>query len=175
MRGGGGVSVLKNRRGPSKLEFYHNARRMRREITRLVLRDFGIHSRGKKFKEDTSSQQPEGFYDELTSEFSKNVRLLLRNMMWNITAGNTIYPVNETELQERRLYQDRAITVCEQLLQEMLYCGDVIPVKASKFMPYIEQIEFEIKLLKGWRKANNKIEELIVERKQKKEGREEKE
>jgi hypothetical protein len=56
----------------------------------------------------------------------------------------------------------------------MLYCEDVIPVKASRFMPYIEQIEFEIKLLKGWRKANNKIEELITERKNKKEEREQK-
>jgi hypothetical protein len=147
---------------------------MRREITMLVLRDFGIHSRGAKFKADTGSQQPEGFYDELVAEFSKNVRMLLRNMMWNITAGNTIYPVNEAELQERRMYQDRAIIACEQLHQEILYCEDVIPVKASTFMPYIEQIEFEIKLLKGWRKANNKIVEVITERKQKKEGREQK-
>jgi hypothetical protein len=168
------MSVLKNRRGLSKLEFYHNARKMRREITMLVLRDFGIHSRGIKFKEDTGSQQPEGFYDELIAEFAKNVRLLLRNLIWNITAGNTIYPVNSAELQERRLYQDRAIVACEQLMQEMLYCQDVIPVKASKFMPYIEQIEFEIKLLKGWRKANSKIEDLIAERKNKKDGREQK-
>jgi hypothetical protein len=166
------MSVLKNKRGLSKLEFYHNARKMRREITLLVLRDFGIHSRGAKFKADTGSQQPEGFYDELIAEFSKNVRLLLRNLMWNITAGNTIYPVNDAEMRERRLYQDRAIVACEQLLQEMLYCEDVIPVKASKFTPYIEQIEFEIKLLKGWRKANNKIEDIILDRKQKREGRE---
>ena len=137
----------------------------------LTLRDFGLHSRGKQFKEDTGSQQPEGFYDELIAEFSKNLRLLLRNMMWNITAGNTIYPVNEAELRERRMYQDRAIIACEQLHQEILYCEDVIPVKVSKFMPYIEQIEFEIKLLKGWRKANSKIEELIEGRRLKKEGR----
>jgi hypothetical protein len=166
------MSVLKNKRGLSKLEFYHNARRMRREITMLVLRDFGIHSRGKKFKEDTGSQQPEGYYDELLEEFSRNVRQLLRSMIWNITAGNTIYPVNEAEVRERRHYQTAAIVNCEQLMQELLYCEDVMPVKVSKFMPYIEQIEFEIKLLKGWRKANNKIEELIAERMQKKEGRE---
>jgi hypothetical protein len=168
------MSVLKNKRGLSKLEFYHNARRMRREITMLVLRDFGIHKRGRKFKEETGSQQPEGFYDELIAEFAKNVRLLLRNMMWNITAGNTIYPVDDEEMRERRRYQTAAIVSCEQLLQEMLYCEDVMPLKASTFMPYIEQIEFEIKLLKGWRKANTKIEELIAERKQKKEGREQK-
>jgi len=161
------LSVLKNKRGLSKLEFYHNARRMRREITKLVLRDFGIHSRGVKFKEDTGSQQPEGFYDELIAEFSRNVRLLLRNIMWNIRAGNTIYPVNAAELSERRIYQDRAIIACEQLIDEIQYCEDVIPVKVSKFIPYIEQIEFELKLLKGWRKANNKIEKIIIERKMK--------
>jgi hypothetical protein len=166
------MSVLKNRRGLSKLEFYHNARRMRKELTLLVLRDFGIHSRGKQFKEDTGSQQPEGFYDELIAEFSRNIRQLLRNMMWNITAGNTIYPVNNDELLTRRSYQTTAIINCEQLLQEILYCGDVLQIKVKIFMPYIEQIEYEIKLLKGWRKANTKIEELITSRKQKREGRE---
>jgi hypothetical protein len=166
------MSVLKNKRGLSKLEFYHNARRMRKELTMLTLRDFGVQSRGAAFKAATGSQQPEGFYDELIAEFSRNIRGLLRDMMRNITAANTIYPVNEAEVAERRIYQDRAIIACEQLHQELLYCGDVIPVKASKFMPYIEQIEFEIKLLKGWRKANKKIEDLLDERKAKKEGRE---
>jgi hypothetical protein len=164
------MSVLKSKRGLSKLEFYHNARKMRKELTLLTLRDFGIHSRGTKFKEETGSQQPEGFYDELIAEFSHNIRLLLRNMMLNITAANTIFPVNETEIQERRSHQNAAIVACEQLLQELLYCEDVIPVKASKFMPYIERIEFEIKLLKGWRKSNTKIKDLINNRKEKKEG-----
>jgi hypothetical protein len=168
------MSVLKNKRGLSRLEFYHNARRMRKEITMLALRDFGVHSRGAAFKAATGSQQPEGFYDELLDEFAKNIRGLLRNMMRNITAGNTIYPVNTMELLERRRYQTAAIINCEQLLQELQYCEDVMPVKVSKFMPYIEQIEFEIKLLKGWRKANNKIESLLDERKAKKEGREQK-
>ncbi|GHT54121.1 hypothetical protein FACS1894106_5330 [Spirochaetia bacterium] len=90
--------------------------------------------------------------------------------MLNITAANTIFPTNETEIQERRSHQNSAIVACEQLLQELLYCEDVIPVKASKFMPYIEMIEFEIRLLKGWRKSNTKIKELINSRKEKKEG-----
>jgi hypothetical protein len=49
--------VLKNRRGLSKLEFYHNARKMRKELTLFVLMDFGIHSRGRKFKEDAGSRK----------------------------------------------------------------------------------------------------------------------
>ena len=158
--------VLKKKRGLSKLEFYHNARKMRKELTMLVLRDFGIHSRGAKFK-------PEGFYDELLEDFSRNVRHLLRNLMLNITAANTIYPVNDFEIQTRRQYQTAAIVNCEQLLQEILYCEDVLPVKVSKFIPYIEQIEFEISLLKGWRKANSKIEDLIQKRQRERKGREE--
>jgi hypothetical protein len=152
------MAVIKSKRGLSKLEFYHNARKMRKELTALVLRDFGIHSRGAGFRAD-GVQPPEGYYDELLQEFSANVRMLLRNLMLNITAANTIYPKNDAELQIRRNYQTGAVVNCEQLLQEMLYCEDVLPVKASKFMPYIEQIEFEIKLLKGWRKANKKIME----------------
>jgi hypothetical protein len=167
--------VLKKKRGLSKLEFYHNARRMRKELTMLVLRDFGIHSRGAKFKADTGSQQPEGFYDELLEEFAKNVRHLLRNLMMNITAANTIYPVNDFEVQTRRQYQTAAIINCEQLLQEILYCEDILPVKVSRFVPYIERIEFEISLLKGWRKANKKIEDLIEKRQEGREGREQKE
>jgi len=141
---------------------------MRKELTALVLRDFGIHSRGKKFKEDTGSQQPEGYYDELIDEFSRSIRTLLRNMMLNITAGNTIYPITPEELATRRMYQNGAITNCEQLMQEILYCEDVMPVKASVFIPYIDKIEFEIKLLKGWRKSNSKINERIIEAKMKK-------
>jgi hypothetical protein len=167
--------VLKKQRGLSKLEFYHHARRMRKELTMLVLRDFGIHSRGTTFKVDTGSQQPEGFYDELLEDFSRNIRHLLRSLMMNITAANTIYPVNDLEVQTRRQYQTAAIINCEQLLQEILYCEDVLPVKVSKFVPYIERIEFEIALLKGWRKANKKIEDLIEKRQQERSGRVEKE
>jgi hypothetical protein len=109
------MSVLKNRRGLSKLEFYHNVRRMRKELTPLTLRDFGIHSRGAAFKATTGSQQIEGFYDELIAEFSRNIHNLLRDMMSNITAGNTIYPVNETEIWERWRCQTAVIINREQV------------------------------------------------------------
>jgi len=91
------MSVHKNKRGLSKLEFYHNARKLRKELTLLTLRDFGIHSRGAKFKADTGSQQPEGFYDEIIDEFARSIRKLLRNLMLNITAGNTIYPTTHED------------------------------------------------------------------------------
>jgi len=149
------VSVLKNKRGLSKLEFYHNARKLRHDITNLLLRDFGVRDTVRKVKNEVSVI--ETYPDWLLEEFRRSIIQILRNLMMNITAGNTIYPVNHAELDLRRHYQTQAIINCEQLLQEMHYCEDVLPVAVSKFIPYVEAIEFEIQLLKGWRKANNKI------------------
>jgi hypothetical protein len=61
----------------------------------------------------------------------------------------------------RRNYQTAAIVNCEQLLQEMHYCEDVLPVHVSKFLPYVEAVEFEITLLKGWRKSNSRINDKL--------------
>jgi hypothetical protein len=153
------MSVLKNRRGLSKLEFYHNARRLRKEITNLLLRDFGIRDKVRRVKTDAGEELTviEGYPDWLLEEFRRNIMHILRNLMMNITAGNTIYPTNDSEMVLRRQYQTAAIINCEQLLQEMHYCEDVLPVALAKFLPYVDMIEMELKLLKGWRKANNKI------------------
>ena len=44
------MSVLKNKRSVSSLEFYHNAIMLRREITMLLLRDFGIKDKVRSVK-----------------------------------------------------------------------------------------------------------------------------
>jgi hypothetical protein len=153
------MSVLKNRRGLSKLEFYHNARKLRRDMTNLLLRDFGVRDKVRKIKTEDGGPVDiiEGYPDWLIEKFRDSIMQILRNLMMNITAGNTVYPTNEAELLSRRQYQTAAIVNCEQLLQEMHYCEDVLPVHVSKLLPYVEAIEFEITLLKGWRKANGKI------------------
>jgi hypothetical protein len=153
------MGVLKNKRGLSKLEFYHNARKLRRDITNLLLRDFGVRDKVRNIK--TADGGPltviEGYPDWLIEKFRDSIMNILRSLMMNITAGNTIYPVSEAEMALRRQYQTAAIVNCEQLLQEMHYCEDVLPVHVSKFLPYADAVEFEITLLKGWRKSNGKI------------------
>jgi hypothetical protein len=141
------MSVLKNRRHLSKLEFFNTAINLRRDITNLLLRDFGI--------------KDESFPDWLIIHFRQNILLILRNLIHHITAANTIYPVNMAEIQARRLYQDKAVINCEQLLQEFQYCADIFPVKLAKFMPFVDSIELEIKLLKGWRKSTNQFEKRL--------------
>lgn len=153
------MSVLKNKRGLSKMEFYHTARKIRRELTEFLRRDFGIHSRNNASKIDPTL--PDDWYDEDMKEIAQNIRMLLRNLMWNITAANTIYAVTKEELQVRRNYQNTAIINCQQLIQELQFCEDALPIKASKLLPYVEAIGFEITLLKGWRKSDNKIAEKL--------------
>ncbi len=149
------MSVLKNKRGLSKMEFYHNARKLRRDMTEFLRRDFGVHSRKNASKTDPTL--PDDWYDEDIAETARNIRLLLRNLMWNITAANTIYAKDEKELSDRRRYQTAAIINCQQLIQELQFCEDSLPIKAEKLLPYVEAVGLEITLLKGWRKSGNRL------------------
>jgi hypothetical protein len=173
---GAEMSVLKNKRGLSKLEFYHNARNLRKNLTSLLLRDFGVYVKvnGHEHTKQDDEEQGEiaGGTDPewLLINFRESIMRILRNLIINITAGNTIYPTDmkgvpaeyskrvlSDDLADRRRYQTAAIVNCEQLIQELQYCTDVLPIKMEKLLPYIESVEFEIRLLKGWRKSTNEM------------------
>lgn len=162
------MSVLKNKRGLSSLEFYHNARKLRKEISNWLLRDFGV--RDKVRIEKRPNQETETITEEypqwLLAHIREKILETLHNLMMNITAANTIYPISNDELLLRRRYQTGAIINCEQLLQEIEYCEDILPLELKKFEPYVDAIEYEIKLLKGWRKSNNKLAEKLKEKKE---------
>ena len=179
------MSVLKNKRSVSSLEFYHNAITLRREVTMLLLRDFGIKDKvrsikalygvpgmepedEKKFREIVEKYEMKATIIEeypawLIDKMRTNMMNLCYNLIMNITQANTIYPVCESEFYDRRNFQNHAIGNCEQLLQEMQYIISIIPVDAQKYMRYVEMIEKEIALLKGWRKSDNKILKKIKE------------
>ena len=161
------MSVIKSKRSLSKLEFYHNARKLRENITNLLLRDFGVRDKIRKIRTEENKELTiiEEYPEWLIITIRNNIISVMRNMMLNITAGNTIYPTNTSELELRRRYQTGAIINCEQLLEEMIYCADILPVKMVKFLPFVESIEFEIKLLKGWRKSSNDLAKKIKENK----------
>lgn len=82
---------------------------------------------------------------------------LLRDLMKNICSANTIHITNKEEYYMRRNYQTQAICNCENLLQEMQYIICVCHPNVEKYMVYVDIIEKEILLLKGWRKSDNKI------------------
>jgi hypothetical protein len=153
------MSVLLRDRGLSKMEFYHTARDLREDITNLLLRDFGIKDKVRTEVVENNKKVTiiEEYPEWLISEFRTNIIRILRKLVMNITAGNTMYPLSDFELSVQRQYKTEAIINCEQLLQEIQFVADVLPIKLDKFIPYAERIEKEIALLKGWRKASNKL------------------
>ena len=172
------MSVLKSKRKTSRLEFLHNAYVIRRQFTLLLLRDFGTRSKVRTSRFYTkinrmSSEDQELFqnildkyeistvvddYPEwIINEFRNRIMYELRMLVRNITFANTIYPTSESEYNDRRRYQTAAIGCCEQLIQEMQYFIDVVDVDVNKYLPYVDMIEREIALLRGWRKSDNRL------------------
>ena len=168
------MAVLARKRTLSQLEFYVNAINLRREVTKLLLRDLGIKSTVRNIRVNTKKMEPEdaenfaellekyqlkiaGDYPEwLIDKLRASIWDILRDMMVNITKAHTIWATCKAEADERRLAQDRAIACCENLLKELELAVEVLPVNAEKYMHYVAMIDREIALLKGWRKSDNK-------------------
>jgi hypothetical protein len=148
------MSVIASQRGIAKMEFFHRAKLIQRDITNLTRIDFGIHS----------NKQPTVFNRELTDydkilleEFSGNLRNIARDLMHNIVKANSIYPYCEVERDTRRLLQDTSIGCCEIMYQEFSYCVDIFHIRPSIFQPLVDKLNIEIELLKAWRKQTNQM------------------
>ena len=98
------MSVVKNKRNLSRLEFYSVARQLREDITRFLLRDFGI--RNKIYKEvledNTELTTIEGYPEWIVDYLRKSIIVTVNQLMDNIVAANSIYPINMREVEERR-------------------------------------------------------------------------
>ena len=127
-------NVLKNKRGVSELEFYHNATLLRQSLTQFVMNDKNI---------------PKSYRFVFTFPMTKK----LIELFDNITAANTVYPKTEHEVEIRRDYQTKAVITCEQIYQLLQYAISVLPINANRLLTVIEQLDKEIALLKAWRKT----------------------
>ncbi len=175
------MSVVKSKRKASQFEVFHHLYKMRREVTDLILRDFGYDLS----KAETKVQSIFGnkAYEELTPQeqvryeklkdrnkafdewFINDERQIIVDCLRNITeevfVANSIYPMYPEELIERRLHQDKAIGQCYRLTQELQYAIETLPVDINKYLRFAEMIDKEISLIKGWRKSDNKFKRAI--------------
>lgn len=173
------MSVPKGERGLSGMEFYHTALALRREIISLLLRDFGLKKKersidliAKMYGIDSTDEQTlksiitkyrmdssviDEYPEWLINEFRDTILSILRSLRLNIRMANSIHVTNKAEYDERRNCWNRAIGNCQQLLEEMQFVIETLPVDAEKYMRYVGLIDKEINLLKGVRKSDNKI------------------
>ena len=133
------MSVLKNKRSLSELEFYNNAVALRAELTRFVMNENNVPKRWRPV-------------------FSFPIIAKVCELFDNITMANTVYPTTEHELEFRRDFQNLAIGNVNQLLQLLQYLLTTLELNADKLMPITKLLLDEERLLKGWRKSgNNKV------------------
>lgn len=170
------MAVLLADRKQSEMEVFANMRKMRNEITKLVLNSFG-YDIDKKKKQILKSMQCKS-EDELSPDqrkiYDKRVKKAIRYSKWfteserdalvsfmreasaEMYIANNIFPTSSEEYYERRIHQNKAIASCTNVLEELQYIVDVLPVDVNKYTPYALLIEEEIKLLRTWRKSNKK-------------------
>lgn len=171
------MSVVKRKRKESQFEVFHHFYKVRKEITDLLLRDFGYSSKkseeylaktfGKRPYHELNDAEKKHYDDrkEKTNSFEEwfiidqrdSVMDCLRSVQEHIFVANSIYPHYKEELIERRIHQDRAIGQCNRLLQELQYAIETLPVDIDKYLRFSDGIEKEISLIKGWRKSDNKF------------------
>ena len=175
------MSVLKSKRKPSQFEVFHHLTKLRREITDLLLRDFGYSfEKAEKRLEKRFSNRPyadltdqeKAVYDRLKARwtafdewFIKDERQVIIDCLREITKevyiANSIYPTCPEELVQRRIHQDEAVGQCYRLTQELQYAIETLPVDVNTYLRFGESIQTEINLIKGWRKSDNKFKGAI--------------
>lgn len=175
------MSVVKRKRKPSQFEVFHHLYKLRRDITDLLLRDFGYsfeksekklkkRFRNKQYEELTDSEQQQ--YDRLKKRWTafdewfiqderKVIVDCLREITKHVYIANSIYPTVPEELIQRRIHQDEAIGQCYRLTQELQYAIETLPVDVNVYTRFGESIQTEINLIKGWRKSDNKFKGVI--------------
>lgn len=175
------MSVLKSKRKPSQFEVFHHLNKVRKEVTDLLLRDFGYSPQkaekrlqkrfsGRSYEEltdieqqiyDHFRKQQEAFDSWFIEDERKAVIDCLRSITEHVYTANSIYPTFQEELAERRIHQDLAIGQCYRLVQELQYAIETLPVDVNSFLRFGEDIQREIDLIKGWRKSDNKFKGAI--------------
>jgi len=171
------MSVLKNKRKASQFEVFRHLTSLRKDITDLLLRDFGYNKgkadkylskmfSGKPYDEltdaekihyDKTKRRNEAFHEWFIVEQRKVIIDSLREIQKNVYMANSIYPTYMEELIERRIHQDRAIGHCYNLVQELHYIIETLPVNINVYLRFADEIQTEIDLIKGWRKSDNKF------------------
>lgn len=150
------MSVLKCKRNESKFEVFHHARKIRKETTDLIFRDFGY--KPKERQNETEEQRERRFARE--AEFVESereyVNKVLRNLMCHIRTANRIHPTIMEEYTERRINQDLALATCDTLLEELEHTAVTLSLDLNKLTRFAEYILREIGLIKAWRKSDNK-------------------
>lgn len=180
------MSVLKKDRGISSMEFYKVAIDLRRYLTIIALKDFGVKRRVSTnkyffFHESMSADEKELMKELLTKcdktcvfkqdfdeWFSQSEREyicdLSRKLVQAICMANSIYITNLHDADQRRSYQNEALGHCHAILEEIQFILKIFEHKEISndvLLKMINMTHREINLILRWRKSDNKVRNKI--------------
>ena len=126
------------------MQFYLNARSLRRDITKMLEQMFCDESK---------------FCYSKGLEYYIQTRILdlLGYMMESIVNANEIFPTTIEEVTQRKLLQNKAIGYVANLENELEYLVDLFPEKIRQIIMFVDLIDHEKKLLRRWKQSNSKI------------------
>ena len=172
------MSVLKNLRTLSTMQFYMTALDIRREITNWILCDFGykkyprnivsvirdisledqeqINDIYKKYGINVNKEYVSEFPEWYSSSEKKAFNGLCQSLIFDITHANSIYVTNMSEYEERRMYQTKAICTCYCLCAEIACIKNIFNIDLKLVNNLIALISDEIELLRAWRHSDKK-------------------
>ena len=169
------MTVLKRNRKESQFEVFHHSKKLRHEIVDLLKREFGFSQ--KKFEDELRkhfggrsfgelSEHDKEIYNQTREKWLKFYKQFIErerdkildcidNLQNEINLANTIYPTSDDGLTKRRLHQEAAIGWCNNLLNNLQFAVDELPVNVNSYMRFADMIDRQITLLKKWRKSDN--------------------
>lgn len=179
------MSVVYGERGLSNMEFWKQLCKMEKDMIFLLLHDFGVKNRSREpdfffnimnFSEEDKLKMrmlcikyditkiTDTYPEWLITRYRDMILNILTKIKQNIRDANEVYPYYESEFYDRRRYQDDAIRACGELYDVFTLCRNTLPVDAERYDRFVDQIEYVSTLLKGWRKADNRILRQIKQR-----------
>ena len=155
------MSVLVSNRKESKFEVIAFSVELRNLMIELMQRNFGIKNVNaiarKRYvfrKDDTENPSR---YHYLIRNYKDRIDNISSQLTMNLRSANSIYPNTTSEYEERRTYQTKAITNCEQLICELHEIVNIFEVDINVYKKYINAIDRETDLIKRWRRSDNKL------------------
>lgn len=142
------MSVKLGDRKESKVQFDAVYFKVYRDAVDAIKNNFGAR------KEIADASR--GYINHMASAIMKSVT----DIGTYIRIANSIYPVYQSELEERRIAQDKAIGLCFDVLTKYQLVMETLQVPGDKHVDVIKRLGHEINCLKKWRASDNRFKNL---------------
>lgn len=144
------MSVVKSKRGQSKVEFEMIYFKLANGVDTLVEHEF--------FAEGMLAIKNKMFLEMR----SRTLEELTDKLLYHIKIANSIYPTCIAEWEERRVSIGKAIGTCYAILTNLQRIMIRLRIPDEKYIIDTENIMRMINSLKAWRKSDNKLKEKLI-------------